>query len=84
MVRRFQSDAHLGALTGNPRLRKSRYSLLGRLQGASSPRSSAMVKRAQTVYGTLFTVSGGDLRVSLARAARCGLVVAAALTTTLM
>ena len=57
MVRRFQSDAHLGALTGNPRIR-NRASLLGRLQVGEFSAIVGLVKRAQTVYGTLFTVSG--------------------------
>ena len=57
MVRRFQSDAHLGALTGNPRIR-NRATLLGRLQVGEFSAIVGLVKRAQTVYGTLFTVSG--------------------------
>jgi len=57
MVRRFQSDALLGALTGNPRIR-NRATLLGRLQVGEFSAIVGLVKRAQTVYGTLFTVSG--------------------------
>ncbi|HSW82648.1 MAG TPA: poly-beta-1,6-N-acetyl-D-glucosamine synthase [Usitatibacter sp.] len=57
MVRRFQSDAHLGALTGNPRIR-NRASLLGRLQVGEFSAIVGLVRRAQTVYGALFTVSG--------------------------
>lgn len=57
MVRRFQFDARLGALTGNPRLR-NRATLLGRLQVGEFSAIVGLVKRAQTVYGTLFTVSG--------------------------
>jgi biofilm PGA synthesis N-glycosyltransferase PgaC len=57
MVRRFQSDASLGALTGNPRIR-NRATLLGRLQVGEFSAIVGLVKRAQTVYGTLFTVSG--------------------------
>jgi poly-beta-1,6-N-acetyl-D-glucosamine synthase len=57
LVRRFQSDHRLGALTGNPRLR-NRATLLGRLQVGEFSAIVGLVKRAQTVYGTLFTVSG--------------------------
>jgi biofilm PGA synthesis N-glycosyltransferase PgaC len=56
-VRRFQSDGSLGALTGNPRLR-NRGTLLGRLQVGEFSAIVGLIKRAQTVYGTLFTVSG--------------------------
>ena len=57
LVRRFQADAQLGALTGNPRIR-NRGTLLGRLQVGEFSAIIGLVKRAQTVYGTLFTVSG--------------------------
>ena len=57
LVRRFQSDRHIGALTGNPRLR-NRGTLLGRLQVGEFSGIVGLIKRAQTVYGTLFTVSG--------------------------
>ena len=57
LVRRFQSDARIGGLTGNPRLR-NRGTLLGRLQVGEFSSIVGLVKRAQTVYGTLFTVSG--------------------------
>jgi biofilm PGA synthesis N-glycosyltransferase PgaC len=57
MVRRFQADARVGALTGNPRIR-NRATLLGRLQVGEFSAIVGLVKRAQTVYGTLFTVSG--------------------------
>jgi poly-beta-1,6-N-acetyl-D-glucosamine synthase len=56
-VRRFQSDGRIGALTGNPRLR-NRGTLLGRLQVGEFSAIVGLIKRAQTVYGTLFTVSG--------------------------
>lgn len=56
-VRRFQSDARLGALTGNPRIR-NRATLLGRLQVGEFSSIVGLIKRAQTVYGHIFTVSG--------------------------
>lgn len=56
-VRRFQSDAGIGALTGSPRIR-NRATLLGRLQVGEFSTIVGLIKRAQTVYGSLFTVSG--------------------------
>lgn len=56
-VRRFQSDGEIGALTGNPRVR-NRGSLLGQLQVGEFSSIVGLIKRAQTVYGRLFTVSG--------------------------
>jgi biofilm PGA synthesis N-glycosyltransferase PgaC len=56
-VRRFQSDGHLGALTGNPRIR-NRATLLGRLQVGEFSAIVGLIKRSQTVFGPLFTVSG--------------------------
>ena len=57
MVRRFQPNARLGGLTGNPRMR-NRATLLGRLQVGEFSAIVGLIKRAQTVYGRLFTVSG--------------------------
>ena len=57
LVRRFHSDASIGALTGNPRLR-NRATLLGRLQVGEFSSIVGLIKRAQTVYGAIFTVSG--------------------------
>jgi biofilm PGA synthesis N-glycosyltransferase PgaC len=56
-VRRFQSDSRLGGITGNPRIR-NRASLLGLLQVGEFSSIICLIKRAQTVYGGLFTVSG--------------------------
>ena len=57
LVRRFQSDPKLGALTGNPRIR-NRGSILGRLQVGEFSSVVGLIKRAQSTYGSLFTVSG--------------------------
>ncbi|MDM0073714.1 poly-beta-1,6-N-acetyl-D-glucosamine synthase [Variovorax sp. J2P1-59] len=57
LVRRFQTDARIGGLTGNPRVR-NRATLLGRLQVGEFSSLVGLIKRAQTVYGSLFTVSG--------------------------
>lgn len=47
----------VGGLTGNPRIR-NRSSLLGRLQVGEFSSIVGLIKRAETVYGRLFTVSG--------------------------
>ena len=44
-------------MTGNPRIR-NRTSLLGRLQVGEFSSIIGLIRRAQTVYGRLFTVSG--------------------------
>ena len=56
-VRRFLADDKLGALTGNPRIR-NRATLFGRLQVGEFSSIIGLIKRAQTIYGTIFTVSG--------------------------
>jgi len=56
-ARRFQTDPMLGALTGNPRIR-NRTSIVGRLQVGEFSGIVGLIKRAQSVYGVLFTVSG--------------------------
>jgi biofilm PGA synthesis N-glycosyltransferase PgaC len=56
-VRRLQGDIHLGAITGNPRIR-NRASVLGRLQVGEFSSIIGLIKRAQTLYGRCFTVSG--------------------------
>ena len=56
-VRRFQGDARIGGVTGNPRIR-NRSSLLGLLQVGEFSSIIGLIKRAETVYGGLFTVSG--------------------------
>lgn len=57
LVRRFQSDPKIGALTGNPRIR-NRGSILGRLQVGEFSSVVGLIKRAQSTYGSIFTVSG--------------------------
>lgn len=47
----------VGAITGNPRIR-NRSTLLGKLQVGEFSSIVGLIKRAQTVYGRLFTVSG--------------------------
>ncbi len=48
---------NVGGLAGNPRIR-NRTSLLGRLQVGEFSSIIGLIRRAQTMYGRLFTVSG--------------------------
>jgi len=57
MVNRLNREPLLGAVTGNPRIR-NRGSLLGRIQAGEFSSIIGMIKRAQSVYGRLFSVSG--------------------------
>lgn len=47
----------VGGLTGNPRIR-NRTSLLGRLQVGEFSSIIGLIKRAQTIYSRMYTVSG--------------------------
>lgn len=61
----------VGAVTGNPRIR-NRSTLLGKLQVGEFSSIIGLIKRAQRVYGRIFTVSGviaGFRRTALQR---CG------------
>lgn len=57
MMLHLTSGPRVGAVTGNPRIR-NRSTLLGRLQVGEFSSIIGMIKRAQRVYGRLFTVSG--------------------------
>lgn len=57
MVWHLTSGPRVGAVTGNPRIR-NRSTLLGKLQVGEFSSIIGMIKRAQRVYGRLFTVSG--------------------------
>lgn len=57
MVRHFHRDSRLGAVTGNPRIR-NRSTLLGRLQVGEFSMIVGLIKRAQSMLGGLFCVSG--------------------------
>ena len=57
MVRHFINKPHIGAVTGNPRIR-NRSTLLGRIQVGEFSAIVGMIKRAQRSYGKIFTVSG--------------------------
>lgn len=57
MVQTLERDETLGGLTGNPRVR-NRGTVLGRLQVAEFSSIIGLIKRSQSVLGTLFTMSG--------------------------
>lgn len=57
MVWHLCSGPRVGAVTGNPRIR-NRSTLLGKLQVGEYSSIIGMIKRAQRIYGRLFTVSG--------------------------
>lgn len=57
MVRHFEENPNVGAVTGNPRIR-NRSTLLGRIQVGEFSAIVGMIKRAQRSYGKVFTVSG--------------------------
>lgn len=57
MVWHLRSGPRVGAVTGNPRIR-NRSTLLGKLQVGEYSSIIGMIKRAQRVYGRLFTISG--------------------------
>lgn len=57
MIWHMINGPRVGAVTGNPRIR-NRSTLLGRLQVGEFSSIIGMIKRAQRVYGRVFTVSG--------------------------
>jgi biofilm PGA synthesis N-glycosyltransferase PgaC len=57
LVRHFEQDASVAAVTGNPRIR-NRSTLIGRVQVGEFSSIVGMIKRAQRSFGRLFTVSG--------------------------
>lgn len=57
LMRHFVDGGRVGAVTGNPRVR-NRTSLLGKIQVGEFSSIIGLIKRAQRIYGRLFTVSG--------------------------
>jgi biofilm PGA synthesis N-glycosyltransferase PgaC len=57
MMQQFLDSPRVGAVTGNPRIR-NRSTLIGRVQVGEFSSIIGMIKRAQRVYGRIFTVSG--------------------------
>jgi len=56
-MQHFVYGPRVGAVTGNPRIR-NRSTLLGKVQVGEFSSIMGLIKRAQRVYGRLFTVSG--------------------------
>ena len=56
LARHFESP-RVGAVTGNPRVR-TRSTLLGKIQVGEFSSIIGLIKRAQRIYGRVFTVSG--------------------------
>lgn len=56
-ISHFNSSSRVGAVTGNPRIR-TRSTVLGKIQVAEFSALIGLIKRAQRVYGRVFTISG--------------------------
>jgi len=57
IVSHFVNGPRVGAVTGNPRIR-TRSSLIGKIQVGEFSAIIGLIKRAQRIYGRVFTVSG--------------------------
>ncbi|MEH6558555.1 MAG: poly-beta-1,6-N-acetyl-D-glucosamine synthase [Oceanicoccus sp.] len=57
MMRHFIDSPRVAAVTGNPRIR-NRSTLLGKIQVGEFSSIIGLIKRAQRIYGRIFTVSG--------------------------
>lgn len=57
IMHHFLTGPRVGAVTGNPRIR-TRSTLLGRIQVGEFSAILGLIKRAQRIYGRVFTVSG--------------------------
>ena len=57
LVWHFVHGPRVGAVTGNPRVR-NRTTLLGKIQAGEFSSIIGLIKRAQRIYGRVFTVSG--------------------------
>jgi biofilm PGA synthesis N-glycosyltransferase PgaC len=57
LVKPMIDNARVGAVTGNPRIR-TRSTLLGKIQVGEFSSIIGLIKRAQRIYGQIFTVSG--------------------------
>ncbi len=57
IMRHFVANRRVGAVTGNPRVR-TRSTLLGKIQVGEFSSIVGLIKRAQRIYGRVFTVSG--------------------------
>ncbi len=57
MMTHFNQSPRVAAVTGNPRIR-NRSTLLGKVQVGEFSSIIGLIKRAQRIYGRIFTVSG--------------------------
>ncbi|MCF6211849.1 MAG: poly-beta-1,6 N-acetyl-D-glucosamine synthase [Gammaproteobacteria bacterium] len=57
IIKHFINNCHVGAVTGNPRVR-TRSTLLGKIQVGEFSSIIGLIKRAQRIYGRVFTISG--------------------------
>jgi poly-beta-1,6-N-acetyl-D-glucosamine synthase len=57
MIRHFVKRPDVGAVTGNPRIR-NRTGILGKIQVGEFSAIIGLIKRAQRIYGRVFTASG--------------------------
>jgi biofilm PGA synthesis N-glycosyltransferase PgaC len=57
LVKPMIENGRVGAVTGNPRVR-TRATLLGKIQVGEFSSIIGLIKRAQRIYGQIFTVSG--------------------------
>lgn len=57
LMSHFMKSPRVGAVTGNPRVRNS-TTLLGKIQIGEFSSIVGLIKRAQRIYGKVFTVSG--------------------------
>ncbi len=71
MVRLFVNTPRVGAVTGNPRIR-TRSTLLGKVQVGEFSSIIGLIKRAQRIYGSVFTVSGVIAGYRRSALHRCG------------
>jgi biofilm PGA synthesis N-glycosyltransferase PgaC len=71
IVRPLIDHSRVGAVTGNPRIR-TRSTLLGKIQVGEFSSVIGLIKRAQRVYGNIFTVSGVIVAYRRSALHRCG------------
>ncbi len=57
IMKHFLDGCRVGAVTGNPRVR-TRSTLLGKIQVGEFSSIIGLIKRAQRIYGRVFTISG--------------------------
>ena len=71
IVFHFVTGPRVGAVTGNPRIR-TRSTMLGRIQVGEFSSIIGLIKRAQRIYGRVFTVSGVVTGFRKSALQRCG------------